>query len=71
MDTDRTREARSPGTETGGSCRVLVVEDDGTIAANLHEYLEARGFTVCRGGPARRCSRGCDAGCASRPRCSC
>jgi DNA-binding response OmpR family regulator len=46
MGTDRTRDARSPGTETGGACRVLVVEDDGTIAANLHEYLEARGFIV-------------------------
>lgn len=27
-------------------CRVLVVEDERTIAANLHEYLEARGFDV-------------------------
>ncbi len=39
MDTDRSDDA-------GGPCRVLVVEDERTIAANLHEYLEARGFAV-------------------------
>ena len=30
----------------GDGCRVLVVEDERTIAANLHEYLSARGFVV-------------------------
>jgi DNA-binding response OmpR family regulator len=30
----------------GDGCRVLVVEDERTIAANLHEYLSARGFEV-------------------------
>lgn len=27
-------------------CRVLIVEDDRTIATNLHDYLSARGFEV-------------------------
>jgi DNA-binding response OmpR family regulator len=31
---------------TARRCRVLVVEDERTIAANLHEYLDAHGFDV-------------------------
>jgi DNA-binding response OmpR family regulator len=31
---------------TARRCRVLVVEDERTIAANLHEYLDAQGFDV-------------------------
>lgn len=30
----------------GDGCRVLVVEDEPTLAANLHEYLTLRGFEV-------------------------
>lgn len=30
----------------GEGCRVLVVEDEPTLATNLHEYLSARGFEV-------------------------
>lgn len=30
----------------GGGCRVLIVEDEPTLAANLHEFLSRRGFEV-------------------------
>ena len=30
----------------GAGCRVLIVEDEPTLAANLHEYLSRRGFEV-------------------------
>jgi len=38
----------SAGKHTGGqpACRVLIVEDDRTIAANLYEYLDAHGYRI-------------------------
>lgn len=30
----------------GEGCRVLVIEDEPTLAANLHDYLSSRGFEV-------------------------
>jgi DNA-binding response OmpR family regulator len=38
--------SRSVPTVSGPPCRVLLVEDDRTIATNLHDYLSARGFEV-------------------------
>jgi DNA-binding response OmpR family regulator len=34
----------------GAGCRVLVVEDEPTLAANLYDYLSARGFEVDHAG---------------------
>lgn len=51
MPTDRPPESHPPAPDTqpladGAGVKVLVVEDDLTLAGNLHQFLELRGFIV-------------------------